>query len=375
MTSGSFARRPGVARVPAGHTQSHDLWGVSTIARVTCVYAICHCVVDLACVTTLMGAVAPSLAAGGPQASALAILAYDLLAFCLQLPLGALLDVVGRRRSLDAAMLSFALVAAGVSCGMAQAPIPAVVLVALGNALFHDVGGVEVLGESQGRDAPSGLFIATGAAGVFGGSLPGFNRWAGAPYLLLCLLFASAALVLSAPRSDEPGGLSVTLTGRGWMAVALLAATVALRSYTGLMMGFPWKASVSLVAAAVAAVVAGKAAGGAVADAIGPLGASVLSLGAAAVLFAFSWTSVPAGLGATLLFNFTMAITLGELARLLPDARGMAFGIASFSLALGALPALLGLGFASAPLLSLLSILSLVLLLAGLLCAHGAFDG
>jgi FSR family fosmidomycin resistance protein-like MFS transporter len=61
-----------------------------------------------------------------------------------------------------------------------------------------------------------------------------------------------------------------------------------------------------------------------------------------------------------------MAITLSALARLLPLAQGTAFGIASFSLAIGALPALLGVRVSSAHALVVLSLASLVLLELGL---------
>lgn len=92
-------------------------------------------------------------------------------------------------------------------------------------------------------------------------------------------------------------------------------------------------------------------------------------------LFLFSWTSPAAGIAATLLFNFTMAITLSALAGLLPQAQGMAFGIASFALAVGALPALLGVRPASPLALCLLSVISLVLLELGLACARREAGG
>ena len=342
---------------------------ISRISRITCVYAFCHWVVDLACITTLMGAVVPQVRQAGLEFAVLAVLMYDMLAFCLQLPVGALLDVWGRRQSQRAAMASFALAAMGVSAawmGGTPAMVAAVAFVALGNALFHCVGGVEVLGESDGRAAPSGMFIATGALGVFLGGLSAFTSWVGTPPLLLALLVACAAAVLHAPSSDASEGLSLSLDQRGWLAVALLAATVALRSYTGMVMAFPWKAAPALTLAAVCAVVAGKAVGGVAADALGAPLASALSLGLAALLFLPSWTSVPAGIAATFLFNFTMAITLSSLAALMPRAKGLAFGIASFSLAIGALPALLGFRVASSAVLCALSLASLALLELGL---------
>lgn len=134
-----------------------------------------------------------------------------------------------------------------------------------------------------------------------------------------------------------------------------------------MVMAFPWKASsLALAVIAVVAIALGKAAGGFVADRAGVVAASVISLGGAALVFPFSWTSVVAGVIATLLFNFTMPITLVMLARLFPGEPGLAFGTASFSLAIGALPALMGFSLAGPWQLCALSAVSLVTLVVGL---------
>lgn len=343
----------------------------SAARRATLVYGASHLVVDLACIATLLGVAAPTLGEADAGAKLLAIMTYDMLAFCMQLPCGALLDRMGRRRSRSMALLSFALVATGVLIarrpGLAAASA-SIIPVALGNALFHCVGGVEVLGESEGRAGPSGAFISTGAIGVFVGSMTRFNAWEYVPWALLGLLCACALAVFMLGRLDEGrGGLELSLSGTGWVAVVLLASTVALRSYTGMVMAFPWKSEFALAAAAIVAVVAGKAVGGYFADGVGLAWASLLSLGGAALAFLFSWENVAAGLVATFLFNFTMAITLSALAALLPRAHGLAFGIASFSLAIGALPALIGFRLSSEYALCALSVASLVLLELGLL--------
>lgn len=362
-------------------SEPFETTGRNRPSSVTALYAASHFVVDLSCIATLLGVVAPELGTTSLTAKALAIMAYDMVAFCMQMPIGALLDVVGRRRSRAATLISLLLTAAGVVAPRLSqltglAPIPlfcdaaSVALLALGNALFHCVGGVEVLGESDGRASLSGMFISTGALGVFLGSMEAFNGWANVMYLLLGLLAGAMACTWLLGRTSEDAGLlELHLSGMGWVAVMLLAATVALRSYTGMVMAFPWKVGLVWGACAVTAVFLGKAAGGLVADAIGTAFASAISLGGAAVLFWYSWDSVPAGLAGTFLFNFTMAITLSSLARLLPQARGLAFGIASFSLAVGALPALLGLRVVSAQALVVLSAASLVLLELGLLCS------
>ena len=335
-------------------------------------YAACHFVVDLACISTLMGLVVPLADGWDAALSVPLILAYDMLAFCLQLPIGAALDVLGRRWSRHATLLSLALVAAGVTLACLREPafgVAAVVCIAFGNALFHAVGGIEVLGESNGRMAPSGEFISTGALGVFVGGLAGFNGWPRTPLLLLALLGICAVLVLvvATGPAQEVAAFSLPPARSCLPAVVLLALTVALRSYVGMVMAFPWKADVVLAGAVVVGVAVGKAAGGRIADAIGTPMASAISLGGAALLFLPSWEYAPAGLVAAVLFNFTMAITLGSLADVLPRARGMAFGIASFSLAMGALPALLGLRVESGAALCVLSLVSLVLLELGLM--------
>ena len=345
-----------------------------SVGRVTGTYAICHFVVDLACVATVLGPVLAAFSGGaswGPIASAgAALMAYDMVAFALQLPIGAALDRL-QSEGPAPALVSFALVAAGVLLALVPggaAAAGATMLVALGNALFHDAGGICVLGVSGGRCAPSGCFIATGALGVFLGS-----KAAGVPayavaFVLVGALVCCAVLVRS--LGFVRAGATPALGNGAVAAVVLLCVTVALRSYAGMVMAFPWKASsAGLALAAVVGVALGKACGGIVADRIGLVRASVVSLGGAALLFPLSWTSVAAGMAATVLFNFTMPITLVSLARLLPDEPGCAFGAASFSLAIGALPALMGLSLAGPWWLCALSAISLATLACGLRAA------
>ncbi len=342
--------------------------------RVTGIYAACHLVVDLACVTTMLGVVAPTLGVSDMLGRAAAIVAYDMLAFCLQLPIGALLDMLGPRGWRGGALASLAMVAAGVWCVrlVGNAPlVAALVLVAVGNALFHCAGGEEVLAASGERAAPSGIFISTGAIGVVVGGMAAWNTWAGVSVALVAALAVCALLVLaSGPLAYEWRGLSLELGPVGWLTVVLLAATVVLRAYVGAVMTYPWKVDAGLAWCALAAVVGGKAAGGVVSDRLGASATAVLSLGAAAPLFLLSWENAAAGLGATFLFNFTMAITLTALARLMPEARGLAFGVASFSLAIGALPVLLGFVVTGPQVLCGLSLASLVLLASALLLSH-----
>lgn len=340
-------------------------------APLTATYAACHLVVDLSCIATVLGAVSHALGMSGTSAALLAILSYDLLAFCLQLPVGALLDLLGRRTAF--AMASCVLVAVGILVALSPAAAlcwTAVVLVAIGNAGFHCAGGIDVLEVSDGRATPPGVFIATGAAGVFlGGRLAALGALAAA--LASVTMLAGCVALLdrmrrgtTTPRRGAPAlpAASPALLG----SCALLALTVALRSHAGMVMAFPWKSDPALAVALVAGIVAGKAAGGGVADRWGIRAASVVSLAGSAALFPLSWSLPTAGVVAVFLFNFTMPVTLSSLAGLMPTSKGLAFGMASFALAIGALPALLGHRATGPWELSALAVVSLVTLLAGL---------
>jgi len=351
------------------------------VRRLVGTYALCHFAVDLCCVATVLCVVAPALGSTGIVTAALAVVAYDLVAFMLQLPIGAALD--GCAGGMRSALLSYGLVVAGVLASYVPAGAcmaASVALVAVGNALFHCAGGVDALGMSHGRATPSGIFIATGAFGVFLGARASLMFGAVLRVVLLALMAASALVTRGLMSNSRTSGIrrrieAPRLAPAAAGAVALLAVTVALRSYAGMVMAFPWKGDATLALASILGVVAGKAAGGIVADRIGLERASVISLGVSAPLFLLAFEHPAAGIVATLLFNFTMPITLISLAELLPGNRGLAFGIASFSLAVGALPSFAGIMAASGPALAALSLASLAFLLTGLAAARRAHDG
>ena len=113
------------------------------------------------------------------------------------------------------------------------------------------------------------------------------------------------------------------------------------------------------------ALAAGKAAGGYLADRFGFRRTAVLSLALSAALLPLAPEHPLLGTAAIFLFNMTMPLTLWASARLLPSARGFAFGLLTFGLFLGFLPAVFG-GSLSAPMAAVWALVSLALLLPGL---------
>ena len=343
----------------------------------TFAFALCHFVVDFACVSTMLCAVSRVLGESGQgsmEVVALSILLYDIVAFTLQLPIGIALDQLDKNSY--AALLSYALVGAGVVLSLVPIALlewPAILLLAIGNALFHSAGGLSVLNISQKHAGPSGIFIATGAIGVFLGTQSAQMGRLQIAFSLLVLLFLCALITLVVQKVNKKywnvHNVSFDiprLSSNTLLAIALLSLVVALRSYAGMAMAFPWKSEMLLLVLSVLGVFAGKALGGMVADRIGFRTTAIFSLIVAATLFVPSWEIPVMGLLGVLFFNFTMSITLASLANILPNAKGTAFGLASFSLAVGALPALVGFRIEHPAMLSGISLVSALALGVGL---------
>ena len=343
----------------------------------TFAYALCHFVVDFACVSTMLCAVSRVLGESGQgsmEVVALSILLYDIVAFTLQLPIGIALDQLDKNSY--AALLSYALVGAGVILSLVPIALlewPAILLLAIGNALFHSAGGLSVLNISQKHAGPSGIFIATGAIGVFLGTQSAQMGRLQIAFSLLVLLFLCALITLVVQKVNKKywnvHNVSFDISKLSFntlLPIALLSLVVALRSYAGMAMAFPWKSEMLLLVLSVLGVFAGKALGGMVADRIGFRTTAIFSLIVAATLFVPSWEIPVMGLLGVLFFNFTMSITLASLANILPNAKGTAFGLASFSLAVGALPALAGFRIEHPAMLSAISLVSALALGVGL---------
>ncbi len=343
----------------------------------TFAYALCHFVVDFACVSTMLCAVSRVLGESGQgsmEVVALSILLYDIVAFTLQLPIGIALDQLDKNSY--AALLSYALVGAGVILSLVPIALlewPAILLLAIGNALFHSAGGLSVLNISQKHAGPSGIFIATGAIGVFLGTQSAQMGRLQIAFSLLVLLFLCALITLVVQKVNKKywnvHNVSFDiprLSSNTLLAIALLSFVVALRSYVGMVMAFPWKSEMLLLVLSILGVFAGKALGGVVADRIGFRTTAIFSLIVAATLFVPSWEIPVMGLLGVFFFNFTMPITLASLANILPNAKGTAFGLASFSLAVGALPALAGFRIEHPLMLSAMSLVSAFALGVGL---------
>jgi FSR family fosmidomycin resistance protein-like MFS transporter len=304
-------------------------------------YSLLHAVVDMGC--ALLLAEIAKAAGADLRLSFLAVVAYDIIAFALQLPFGYLADKLNKNALVSA--FGCILVAIGLLCS--AAPYFAVTVAGIGNAFFHIGGGIDVLNISEGKATLPGVYVATGAMGLYLGTRG--SVWSLTVTWMCAVLLAGALLLLwlykKAKRdyriNNEPCSLKPhpeNVSSPVMVIVLCLFLTICVRGGFGLVMKFPWNDSFGIGVVTVGVVVLGKALGGVIGDRLGWLRTSVTSLMVAAVLFAFADDFMVCGLLALFLFNITMPITLAAMAACFPNRKGMAFGITTFALVAGALP-------------------------------------
>ncbi|MCM1184275.1 MAG: hypothetical protein NC337_12965 [Roseburia sp.] len=313
-------------------------------------YSVLHMLVDGVCAMAMIGRFVPR--ADGH----LLVLLYNFCAFALQMPIGALSDLLSVRTRRAAALTA----AAGVLCTIAGALTHPIVL-GLGNALFHVGGGVGTIEEDRERQWKGrglGVFVAPGALGLYLGTLlaekPSVWAWlwgAGLLMLLLCagMLYGQMCGNSAVQNRQQeiiaaPAGCAAGTRACGWGTIGSAVCcfvVVVLRSYIGMAAAFPWKTTLAAGLLSVLAIVGGKMAGGFCGARYGYRRTAAISLLAAAVCWLFSGVQ-PAGILALFLFNMTMPITLYLMICGFPQMSGFAFGCLTFALFLGFLPEYFG---------------------------------
>lgn len=327
------------------------------------IYSVTHFLVDFACAFLMFRSI--TFTSDGY----LCVLLYNFCAFAMQMPLGIIAD--RWNRNFMFAMIGCVLV--GVSYGLIDIPVVAVLIVGIGNAMFHIGAGIDVLNISEKKLGALGVFVSPGAFGIYLGTMLGKGNSVSAVFIPLILILAAVLILLlhKAQRGTYPQNAPFSLKGidpqSTIIAIACLFLVVCLRSFVGLALDFSWKSVGYWGLALICAVVFGKTIGGFAANWLGVVKISLYSLSIATLLFLFPKLPL-AGVAAVLLFNMTMPVTLWSVAKILPGAKGFTFGLLTFGLFLGFLPVYLGVKVLPSAfwLFPLFAAASLVLLLIGL---------
>lgn len=297
----------------------------------TVLYAALHFLVDMVC--------AWSMFAFFSKGNYESFLIYNFCAFALQMPLGAMLDLLrNKMHRLPAACASL-----GAFVTALGALIHPVIL-GFGNALFHVGAGVGVIEEDTAKNLKGrslGLFVAPGAIGLYVGTKLGKAMATPAVLLIagIVMVVFLAALFLS--KRCKQFALAPNVHGNTILLALCCFAVVIMRSWIGLAISFSWKSDPTLAFLAVLCTAGGKLAGGLLAARFGVAKTASTSLLASSVFYLLAERPL-IGLAAIFLFNMSMPLTLYLLVQQLPHLPGFAFGLLTFGLFLGFLPVYAG---------------------------------
>ncbi len=303
----------------------------------TGLYSISHFIVDFSCAYLIFSKLS------GADKWMLCLFTYNFFAFALQMPLGIIADKINQNR-IFAAMGCLLIASSPV---LTFSPVLFCSIAGMGNALFHIGAGRNILQGSGKRFSALGIFVSPGAIGLYLGTLCGKGGILPLVAVIYALIANAVTIFFAVPRLCEKREVNSSAInmrtflshGLGLMLMCLFLV-VCLRSYVGMTLVFPWKGEGHYALYLVIAVVCGKALGGILADYFGPIKFSCASLCLCALLFLFFRTPV-CGILAIFLFNMTMPITLGAVARILPNHLGFGFGILTLGLFVGLIPTLL----------------------------------
>ncbi len=304
-------------------------------------YATAHLLVDACCAVAAFRI--PSVAAVRPETFVALLLLYHVLAFGLQAVFGLAVDALRMPRA--AAVVGCLLTIAALA--MPSMPVATIVIVGIGNAIFHVAGGAICLQLAPHRATVGGMFVAPGSIGLLTGCVlgrlyPATVMPVGLLTGAVCLAIAMWPVAPSGNRLSDPGPRPRESVSPGEIVVGLILLSAAIRSLLGFVVTFPWDTRPGTLIALVVATSLGKALGGVAADRWGwrrvGVGVTLLAL---PMLMASS--AVPeAAIPGLFLLNITMPITLIAVAERLPGHAGFAFGLVCLVLLLGMMPSLLG---------------------------------
>ena len=312
-------------------------------------YTFSHFAVDYVCLLTVLdpwGDKADIL--GGIQNYALFVITYNFLAFGLQMVFGAFCD---EHRKFPAGAFGCVLVLVGamsqinvydVTLEYAPWLWASVILVGIGNAFFHVGGGIDSLVHSGGKLFRSGVFVSSGAIGVALGIYNAGRAAGGLTVVVPLMLFCAVICFIAHIKNPSEGEASITGAANEKAAVGLVVSlalfSVLIRSFGGTVIPMEWKTAAELGLVSGLAAFAGKFLGGFAADRFGAKTVGTATLLLSLPLLIFGSGNIFVSVAGIILLNMTMPITLGICAEKFPKNPGIAFGLTTAALLLGAVP-------------------------------------
>ena len=293
--------------------------------------SLMHFAVDGLCAYLIFTKLYPN----NPKNGIVVFLAYNILAFITQSPVGMLIDKYNRPKLfLSISMLAMSL---GYIFGSVW-PI-SVTCIGISNSLFHVAGGKYLTDKSGNDIGQLGVFVSTGAIGlVLGQRYTALNVL---PYILFALfIVCGMVVILSEDGETLPYAERYEDIKNESLALVAVLAVVFVRSFVGKVVtpDFILEGHMFLVISVATAL--GKAAGGICAKVFGVKPTTYVSMVIAALCLTIGASNPYTFVLGVFAFNFTMPITLYFANILLKGREGFAFGTLAASLVPGYLIAM-----------------------------------
>ena len=278
------------------------------------------------CVDASCAAVVISATRNIPEATIFFVL-YNFLAFCLQPFAGLLLDKFRRISPAQYVLISFILLLLGF---IPMLNIWAkVLLVGIGNCLFHVGAGTVILTKAQKKMAPLGIFVSSGAMGLTLGTIFASK--------LVChaLLIGSIIALIIVNFNLEQKQIAHVAKKVHSKVAFLLCVCVTIRSFMGFMPLAQFHKTPEILVLITGGVVLGKMLGGILCDYYGIRKTVFISTGCVMLLFLFSFQNPYLWTIVQMIVNLSMPITLYLMYRSMPKYPAFSFGLAAACLVIG----------------------------------------
>lgn len=216
----------------------------------------------------------------------------------------------------------------------------ALVLLSLGNALIHVDGAQATLRTSSGYMTPVSIFVSGGSFGVVTGKLLCQYK---APYLLVLFLLITTIpfIIYGNVLKEYKDCIEYNYVNKNvnpYIAVISAFVVVLVRSYVGYGIPTTWKKNILETILFYSSMGIGKALGGILVDKIGVKKTSVISILCSVPFLIFGDNIIIVSLIGICLFSMSMSVSLALIISIIPKKPGLAFGVTTIGLFVGAIP-------------------------------------
>ena len=294
------------------------------------VLTILHMLVDGICAATIYA----SLYKDNLMLPIIVFVGYNVLAFMLQPLMGIMIDTYKKERLL--VLGSLALVIMGALLG--KIPYLCLLLLGLGNALFHTSAGKITIKSSNNKLSLLGIFVSLGVIGLTVGMLYSTSSILLVILIILTLITGGCFYFMNRRNKGFLFTEQIVTThemsfkNKNLLIILGIIVVVMFRGMIGKYTIFHWANQSYLILFVAIATALGKALGGIMADKVGIKATIIISGVGSLGLLLFARNTMIGGLLGILLFNMTMPITLYLLYKRMPKYEATAFGLAAMIL-------------------------------------------